>query len=258
MNAGRVAAWMIACLPYVFTACQGYGAPSGPDADGAQDGQGDTDGGDRSDLSNHPATCAQRGGECTPVAGGSAPCPAGSYDPFSGELRFCAAASTLCCVPTGGLGSTCSYDDPCDDGSCLAESSGYPPGGLCAGVCDPAAAVPGCPAWAVCIPVFFSQALGHCMIRCGQESECRQGWSCQAFPRRTWGEDRHTVNVCWARGIQMGMKALTESCGRDEDCLSMLCREAPDGITRCSATCDDGPCLPGSTCRTTSGESLCF
>jgi hypothetical protein len=182
------------------------------------------------------------------------PCPAGTYNPFSGALALCpTGALRKCCVPTGGIGSTCTNADPCDTGGCLSEQSGYPTGGLCTAACDPR--MDTCPAYAVCIPVLFSAALGTCMLPCDRDEQCRESWSCQAFPRMPFMGSSETINVCWEPGGMTGLAGIGEPCARDDECLSFLCRPGPGGANRCTATCDGAnPCIDGFRC--TLGE--CF
>ncbi|HOX43336.1 MAG TPA: hypothetical protein PK668_07050 [Myxococcota bacterium] len=247
------------CLDYAplppWKAVDGF---DGADGEDGQDGGVESDG---EDHTSYGEPCMRRGGYCHMVHDLDAPCPPGSYSPFRGFLHQCLMiGSSICCVDKGDFGSPCIDDADCDLGGCLREASGYPEGGLCTQVCDPGASPTGCPVYSVCIPVFFSQAVGMCMLTCGGYEGCREGWSCQAFPRQPWGADERTVNVCWAREIAMGMAALGEICSQDDDCLSMLCREDPSGQRRCASTCGgEDRCLYGFTCQQASGGGgLCF
>lgn len=203
----------------------------------------------------YPA-CEERGGSCVLLSGVNAACPAGTYSPFSFPDSECPTnAPRRCCVPTGGFGSTCTSNEPCDNGGCLDAASGYPPGGLCAQVCDPGQTQ--CPAWATCVPVFFSQAMGMCMLACDHDTMCREGWSCQAFSTQPFTPDAPTTYVCWGAGIGMSMGALGDACTADSACLSNTCRSDPgSGSMKCAATCDDAhPCLAGYSCRSSAGCS---
>jgi len=192
-------------------------------------------------------SCTERGGDCTLLSTLAEPCPPDSYDPFSGALAHCPTDSIRrCCVPKGALGSPCTPAEPCDNGGCLPEASGYPTGGYCPAICEPTAN--NCPAWAVCLPVVFSQAMGMCLVRCSSNDMCREGWSCEAFPSQPFGGTGETTYVCW-QGSTFG-KELGALCASDDECLSMLCRPDLQQQSRCSASCDDArPCLAGYSCK---------
>jgi hypothetical protein len=222
-----------------------FGGLGGDRLDGAAEAGGTGD----SDLF---PLCSARGGDCVLMQEFSQPCPQGTYNPFSGLLALCPTNTIQrCCVPTGKLGSTCSSDNPCDNGGCATEQSGYPVGGYCAGACTPAAS--SCPSWGTCIPVVWSEAPGICMVPCSNRDMCREGWSCEAFPLQPFrGTGGDVVYVCWQAG-SVG-KGLGTECVNDRDCLSQLCRPDAQQTSRCSAACDDGhPCLTGSHCHPRSG-----
>jgi hypothetical protein len=196
----------------------------------------------------HPE-CEQRGGACTHVNDFTSPCPWGSYAPFSGEMALCPTGSIQkCCVPNGGYGSPCHYEMPCEDGGCLSEQSGYPEGGFCPQICEPG--IDSCPPWSTCIPVFFSAAMGACMLSCNHDGWCRDGWSCQAFPLMPFDDaNKDTTYVCWQTGIDQSLAGLSEPCDNDTDCLSGLCRATDNGTQMCVALCgEEKPCLPGFDC----------
>jgi len=213
----------------------------------------------------HPQ-CWQRGGSCTLVDYFGDPCPAGSYNPFSGGMAQCpTGAIRLCCVSNGGGWAPCDDGNQCDSTSCLSEASGYPTGGFCpSGICEPG--LDQCADWEVCLPVMFSAAMGMCMLTCDSDELCREGWSCQAFPRQPFSADDHeTAYVCWEPAAMQGGLGLGEACGQDSDCLSGYCLADPgDAEDRCTATCDDAaPCLAGYGCEpiagcTTTGCGACF
>jgi hypothetical protein len=269
-------------LPLWLGACQDYGDRS-PDvagtADGRRDGDGDSPGdgeqldgddgappADACDVdgcagdtgpSIYPE-CEARGGACTWVGQHSDRCPAGSYCPFSGQLRACLVDSIqICCVPRGGLGSPCTLDQPCDSGGCLPETSGYPPGGFCPALCEPGAEPPGCPDWAICLPVYFSAAAGVCLPRCDQDPRCRPGWSCQALPLQPFAEQPATRYACW--DPPAGVQGLGRPCRDHGDCLSHYCLADDSGMGTCSASCSaERPCLPGYSCRQLGGRRGCL
>jgi len=279
--------WLVCLIAaFVLQGCVRYDArvpDSGMDDDGGTVGQdpapwpddGDsvwpTDDGDRPAAdafadggydggpSIYPA-CEQRGGRCTWVDDLDAACPDGSFSPFSDYARLCPTDSIqICCVPTGGFGSPCTLAAPCDSGGCLPQSSGYPPGGFCSAICDPGLAPTGCPVWATCLTVFFSQAMGMCLPACRADHDCRVGWSCQAFPTTPWEPAQGSSYVCWEAGSNMGGAGLGQACSADDDCLSGLCVTSPDGAVRCAAACDDAhPCLDGYACRPVQGLQACL
>lgn len=274
----RASAWLLGCL--LLSACQDYGGigdladACGPDGgclgeDGDQGPPGDAcgvDGGCRPDDPGpliYPE-CQERGGACHWLEPDwPAVCPAGHFEPLSGFMRHCPTDSIqLCCAPLGGLGSPCILEAPCAEGACFAESSGFPPGGLCSQSCDPDR-LGDCPAWQVCLPVLFSAAPGMCLPGCARDEHCRAGFSCQALPLRPWGAtDGTTRNVCWTVGAVLPGLGLGELCAQDGDCLSGLCRPdttRPGRDMRCTATCHDQACLPGYACTTSPGGArLCF
>ena len=137
----------------------------------------------------------------------------------------------------------------CTDGGCLAERSGYPSGGMCSSACDPSAV--GCAPWQVCLPVYFSAALGMCMTACERDERCRPNWSCQAFPTQPFQPGAGTTYVCWQLHPTAQMLALGDPCMQDDECLSLMCRLDPSTmVRRCTARCDSAhPCLPGYTCH---------
>jgi len=234
------------------------------DTDSDTDTDSDSDGDTDSDGDADWPDCTGRDGTCVLVSSINDPCPDGQYDPFSGAFAFCPTDSIRrCCVPVGGYGSPCTTQSPCDNGSCMSDQYGYPQGGVCDQVCDPQSSE--CPAWAVCLPVYYSQALGHCLTRCSSDGLCRQGWSCQAFPMDPFGTGNETTYVCWDDTADMSLQGLGHACSSSDPCLSFLCLADPaDGQTKCSATCDDAhPCLKGYTCSpmdgcTTPGCGACF
>jgi hypothetical protein len=213
---------------------------------------------------DNSAVCEARGGTCEPVADLSTPCPDGFYDPFSGGLAFCRTAPVeRCCVPEGGVGSPCGVTEDCVDLGCLSEGSGYPTGGVCSGACEPLQQ--NCPEFAECLTVFFSAAMGVCMVSCQGDEWCREGWSCQAFPKNPFAAEKDTTYVCWETGIGMSMAGLGEPCATHDDCLSLYCLADPaDSVDRCTSVCDDArPCLAGFHCEPqvgcpTPGCGTCF
>lgn len=223
--------------------------------DGAPDDASDLP--DAAETSEGPyPQCTARGGQCHWVATVTANCPPGTYPPFTGSMRFCPTnALGICCVPEKTGGAPCSSEADCTQSSCLRESSGYPPGGVCTmGICNPDAASTTCASWQTCLTVSFSQAPAVCMISCDRDESCREGWSCQALPKKPFVTgSRTTVNVCWAP--VGGSKGLGELCGADGECLSSNCLQDPKSQQlRCSASCGvQSPCVAGYECRGLSG-----
>jgi hypothetical protein len=214
------------------------------------------DGSVEPDAWNPWPACTARGGACVFMDLDQS-CPQGTYNPFS-DTTLCPTGSySRCCVPTGRLGSPCDASNPCTQGGCLSETANYPPGG----VCDFACGGDNCPAWGVCVPVFWSEAPSVCLVACTSSSLCREGQSCQAFAK-TWGGGE-TTYACWRPGSPDG-KGLGDLCDSDGYCLSLLCRPDPTQTNRCSATCDDAHrCLTGFACVpeagcSTPGCGLCF
>jgi len=153
--------------------------------------------------------------------------------------------------------------EDCVDLGCLGEASGYPTGGVCTGACEPLEQ--DCPQFAECLTVFFSAAMGVCMVSCQGDEWCREGWSCQAFPKNPFAAEKDTTYVCWETGIGMSMAGLGEPCEIHDDCLSLYCLTDPaDLIDRCTSVCDDSrPCLAGFHCEpgdgcATPGCGTCF
>ena len=230
-----------------------------PDGNGDRDGgwpDAHADGGDEG-PGVYPE-CEERGGRCTWVEDMDSICPDGTYNPFSGYRGMCPTGSIqFCCIPNGGFGSPCTYDDPCDNGACLGEVSGYPPGGLCSEICEPDADPSWCPDWAICLPVHFSAAMGACMLRCDSDWACREGWTCQAWQLNPWDDDYTTTNVCWAP--DEWMQGLGAPCGSDDNCLSGYCLMDDTGMGICSAPCDaDHPCVTGFACISAGGRAACL
>jgi hypothetical protein len=177
-------------------------------------------------------------GSCMPAEPDGA-CPTGRYNAAPGACG--PGPDTLCCALRGDVGSPCDDDNPCAVGGCLPEPSGYPTGGLCTHACTPGEGP--CPDWAVCLPVFFSQAPGVCLVPCAGDGECREGWSCQAFPASPFTSGGQATYACWGPGTNAPL-LLGAPCQENAACLSGRCRA---GL--CAAPCDDRhPCLPGATC----------
>jgi hypothetical protein len=236
--------------------------------EGSSGGSGTETGGSTESATDtgvdNAAACEARGGTCEPVADLSTACPDGFYDPFSGDLVFCSTAPVeRCCVPEGGVGSPCGATEDCVDLGCLGEASGYPTGGVCSGACEPLQQ--SCPEFAECLTVFFSAAMGVCMVSCQGDEWCREGWSCQAFPKDPFAAEKDTTYVCWETGIGMSMAGLGEPCEIHDDCLSLYCLTDPADLEdRCTSVCDDSrPCLAGFHCEPldgcpTPGCGTCF
>lgn len=193
--------------------------------------------------------CEERGGSCAMVNTFDSPCPEGYYKPFSGRFNLCPTSGIIstCCVPLGGVASPCDQNKPCDSSGCLMEDYGYPKGGYCMNICEPASSW--CPGWMECIPVPFSQAMGACMTSCNRDELCREGWSCQAFPISHLSSTLKTTYVCWAPNPFS--KGIGAACSQDRECLSELCRKDPaDNANKCTALCNTvSPCLLGHQCR---------
>jgi hypothetical protein len=227
------------------------GSAQGGNAQGGEAGQGGSAQGGAAGSGVDYPPCAERGGDCVLLQALSDPCPAGTYNPFSGSMDKCPTSTIRrCCVSMGELGSTCDLTHLCSNGGCLPEQSGYPPGGYCTSVCDPDASQ--CPSWATCLTVMWSQAIGNCMVKCDSNAKCREGWTCEALRRHPFSDtDLTTTYVCW-QGGQLG-KGLGTQCSQDGDCLSQMCRPDSSQQNRCSAMCDTAnPCLAGYTCKTLS------